>query len=316
MINKLIFFDDVHPMMIRLLTDNGFDCVQHFSSSYQVIQSEMSNAIGLIGRSRFRLDAQFLAGGPNLKFIARYGVGTDHIDMDYVKQRGITVFTSPEGSADTVGEHTIGMMLCLLNHIHRADRQIRGGQWLRESNRGTEIKNKTIGILGYGNMGMAVARKLSGFQSHVIAYDKYKSGYSDAFVKEVDLQVFFEETDILTIHIPYTIENHYFINKDFLSSFSKNIFLLNLARGLVVHTDELVASMLSGKVIGAALDVLEYEAVSFSNLKEGASTPSMEYLLNSDHVLLTPHIGGWSFESLEGHARVLADKIQKFCSTK
>lgn len=311
---KVIFFDDVHPFLLERLRQLGFDCQEHFTTDLHGIKMAIKDAVGIIGRSRFHLDSNFLAGCNQLKFIARYGVGTDHIDMEYAKNQGIEVFTSPEGSADTVAEHTIGMMLSLMNHLHRADRQVRDGKWLRESNRGTEIKNKTIGILGYGNMGSAVAKRLIGFQTKVIAYDKYKYSWEDQFAQQVGLEVFFEQTDILTIHIPYTIDNHYFINDSFLSSFKKNIFLLNMARGLVIKTEDLVKHLKTGKILGAGLDVLEYEEVSFSKLKEGEHPTAMQYLLSSENVILTPHIGGWSFESLEGHARVLADKIEKYYS--
>lgn len=311
---KVIFFDDVHPFLLERLKQLGFECHEHFTTDLKGVKEVIKDAIGIIGRSRFQLDSNFLAGCKQLKFIARYGVGTDHIDMEYVQNRGIEVFTSPEGSADTVAEHTIGMMLSLMNHLHRADRQVRNGKWWRESNRGTEIKNKTIGILGYGNMGSAVAKRLVGFQTKVIAYDKYKESWEDQCAQKVMLEEFFEQTDILTIHIPYTKDNHYFINDGFISSFKKNIFLLNLARGLVLNTEDLVKQLKTGKILGAGLDVLEYEEVSFSKLKEGEFTPAMQYLLSSENVILTPHIGGWSFESLEGHARVLADKIEKYYS--
>lgn len=311
---KIIFFDDVHPFLLDRLRQLGFECHEHFTTDLQGIKESIKDAFGIIGRSRFKLDSIFLEDCKQLKFIARYGVGTDHIDMEYAKNQGIEVFTSPEGSADTVAEHTIGMMLSVMNYLHRADRQVRAGKWLREPNRGTEIKNKTIGILGYGNMGSAVAKRLVGFQTKVIAYDKYRESWEDQFAQKVMLEEFFEQTDILTIHIPYTIDNHYFIDDNFISSFKKNIFLLNLARGLVLNTEDLVKHLKTGKILGAGLDVLEYEEVSFSKLKEGEYTPALKYLLASENVILTPHIGGWSFESLEGHARVLAEKIEKYYS--
>ena len=309
---KIIFFDDVHPYIIEYLRGLGFECMEHFNTDYEEILKVVEDADGLVGRSRFQLDRSFLSFCSKLKFIARYGVGTDHIDLEYANQRGIEVITSPEGSADTVAEHTVGMILSVLNNLQRADRQVREGKWLRESNRGIEIKNKTIGILGYGNMGSAVAKRLSGFQSKVIAFDKYKTNYGDEFAKEVGLEEFFRETDILSIHIPYTPENHYFINDLFISSFKKNIFIFNLARGWVLHTDDLVKNLKSGKVLGAGLDVLEYEEGSFSKLKDGKYPPAMQYLFSAENILLTPHIGGWSYESLEGHARVLASKIENF----
>jgi D-3-phosphoglycerate dehydrogenase / 2-oxoglutarate reductase len=201
----------------------------------------------------------------------------------------------------------MGLLLSLLNNLSRADRQIRQGQWVREGNRGVELKGKTVGILGYGNMGSAFARKLQGFEARVIAYDKFKTGYGDAFAQEVSLEQLWQEADILSIHIPYSASNHYFIDEAFLARFRKPIYLLNTARGLVLKTSALVGALRSGRVPGAALDVLEYEETSFDEIHAGEHMP---YLLQADNVVLSPHIAGWSFESKRGHAEVLAEKIK------
>lgn len=271
---------------------------------------------GVVMRSRLRADSEFIDRGANLRFIAREGVGVEHIDMDYAAQKGIAVLTSPEGSRNTVAEHTLGLMLCLLNNLARADRQVRNGQWMREGNRGYEINGKTVGILGYGNMGTAFAQRLQGFGCRVIAYDKYKSDYGDDNAQAVDLPTLQRESDIISIHIPYMPSNHYFINDAFLGAFAKDIFLVNTARGTVLDTAALVKHLQSGHVRGAALDVLEYEETSFEFLHFEALPEPFQYLRSAENVVLSPHIAGWSFESKLGHARVLAEKIRLYILQK
>ncbi|MFM8362710.1 MAG: NAD(P)-dependent oxidoreductase, partial [Haliscomenobacter sp.] len=231
---------------------------------------------------------------------------------DAARARGVEVLISPEGSRDTVAEHALGMLLMLMNHLGRADRQVRQGEWVRAGNRGVEIKGKTVGILGYGNMGQALAQRLAGFEARVLAYDKYKADYGNAFAEAVSLETLQAESDILSIHIPYQPENHYFVNAAFLDAFAKPIFLVNTARGTVLETAALAEALQRGKVLGAALDVIEYEELSFEKLKPLALPEPFQILLRSDRVVLTPHIAGWSFESNEGHARVIAEKIQSF----
>jgi D-3-phosphoglycerate dehydrogenase len=240
-------------------------------------------------------------------------VGTEHIDLVYAAQKGVAVFTSPEGSRDTVAEHALGMLLMLMNKLGKADREVRAGKWLREPNRGVEIKGKTVGILGYGNMGQAFARRLVGLAcAEVIAYDKFRTNYGDDYARSVGLDELQERSDILSIHIPYLPENHHFIDGPFLDRFARDIYLINTARGTVLNTAHLVERMKSGRVLGAALDVLEYEEMSFSQLDLSSLPEPFQYLRRSDQAVLSPHIAGWSFESKAGHARVLADKIAHF----
>jgi D-3-phosphoglycerate dehydrogenase len=252
--------------------------------------------------------------GKNLAFVARSGVGLEHIDLETAAQLGIQVLSSPEGSRDTVAEHAIGMLLMLMNNLGLADRQIREGNWVRAANRGIEIKGKTIGIIGYGNMGSAFAQKISGFGARLIAYDKFKTNYGDNLVQEVELEQIWAEADIVTLHIPYLPENHYFVDDAFLQKFKKPIYLVNTARGTVLNTADLVKNLQSGKVLGAALDVFEYEEQSFENLKPADLPEPFQYLRRANNVVLTPHLAGSSLEANEGHARVLAQKIEKlFC---
>ena len=309
MSNRILFIDQSHPILVEQLQAAGFECHFQYKTSKQELEAMLPNFVGVVLRSRIQIDQTFVDAGVNLKFVAREGVGVEHIDVEYAEAKGICVLTSPEGSQDTVGEHTIGLLLCLLNHLSRADRQVRAGQWNRESNRAIELKGKTVGIIGYGNMGKSLAKKLSGFEANVIAYDKYKTNYGDAFARAVDKATLFEESDIVSLHIFYEPDNHYFVNDTFLSSFKKDIFIINTARGLVLNTNDLVKHLKTGKVKGAALDVIEYEEQSFELLKTTSAPTPFQYLLESDRVILSPHIAGWSFESKEGHGRVLAKKI-------
>ncbi|OFX19857.1 MAG: hydroxyacid dehydrogenase, partial [Bacteroidetes bacterium GWA2_31_9b] len=265
---------------------------------------------GIIIRSKFKLDKDVIDKAHNLKFIGRVGSGLENIDTDYANQKGITCFNSPEGNRDAVGEHALGLLLTLANNISKADSEIRNGKWAREENRGFELKGKTIGIIGYGNMGSAFAQRLRGFESHVIAYDKYKFNYSNDFVKEKSLTELFEQVDILSLHVPLTDETNYMVNNDFINRFRKPLYIINTSRGKVLNTNDLVLNIKNGKVLGAALDVIEYEEVSFENLLSAKPIPeSFDYLLKCNKVVLTPHIAGWTIESNIKLSEVLAQKI-------
>lgn len=311
---KVLFINNAHPYLEQRLTQLGFECELDEESSKTELEAKIKACFGVVIRSRVAVDRSFLEQAKNLSFVAREGVGTEHIDLEYAAEKGITVITSPEGSRDAVGEHTIGLLIALMANLARADRQIRQGHWFREANRAWEIKGKTVGILGYGNMGRAFAQRLKGFEAEVIAYDKYLTGYGDENAREVSLETLFEKSDILSLHIPYMPSNHHFVDDAFLNNFKKTIFLVNTARGLVLDTKALVEHLQTGKVRGAALDVLEYEETSFEFLDFDHLPAPFHYLQQADNVVLSPHIGGWSFESREGHARVLAEKIEaKFC---
>lgn len=304
-----MFIDRPHQVLYESLRSQGFEIEEDFSSSAEQISQRLEKYIGLVLRSRISIDANFLQRGNNLRFIAREGVGLEHIDLKACQAKGIEVLYSPEGSRDTVAEHALGMLLCLMNNLNRADRQVREGQWNREPNRGVELKGKTVGILGYGNMGSAFAQRLKGFDVTVIAYDKYKTHYGDNIANEVGLDELFERSDVLSIHIPYMASNHYFVNGVFLDRFAKPIYLVNTARGLVLNTADLVERLKSGKVLGAALDVLEYEESSFDKFRLDELPWDFDYLRKADNVVLTPHIAGWSFESKRKHSEVLTKKI-------
>ncbi|MEE4197411.1 MAG: NAD(P)-dependent oxidoreductase [Bacteroidales bacterium] len=307
---KVLFVDSTHQILPEKLSDAGFLCDYKPDITEKEIANIISGYDGLIIRSKLKIDKTIIDKASRMKFIGRVGAGLENIDTEYAHQKGIKCFNSPEGNRDAVGEHALGMLLCLLHKITIADREVREGAWIREQNRGTELKGKTVGIIGYGNMGSAFAQRLMGFDARVIAYDKYKSGYSDNYVTEKTLGDLFRETDILSIHVPLTDETHFMIDDSFISRFKKNIYIINTARGKVLKTDDLVINLRSGKVTGAALDVLEYEQTSFEQLHSAEKLPeAFEYLIQSERVILTPHIAGWTHESNIKLSEYIADKI-------
>ncbi|MEL7020747.1 MAG: NAD(P)-dependent oxidoreductase [Bacteroidota bacterium] len=307
---RILFLNRTHDLLPQGLRAMGHEIIENLTDDYEQIRAQISDYEGIVFRSRINIDRDFLDAAQHLRFIARAGAGLEHIDTDYAKSVGIPILSSPEGSRDAVGEHALGMLLGLVHHLSRADRQVRGGQWIREGNRGTELRNKTVGIIGYGNMGQSFARKISGLGVRTIAYDKFRIAYGDDYATEVSLRTLFQEADIVSLHIPYLAENHYFVDDTFLSQFAKPIFLVNTARGIVLNTADLVQHLKAGTVLGAALDVLEYEEGSFQQMSLKNLPPAFQYLVEADNVVLAPHIAGWSVESRKGHAAVLLDKIR------
>lgn len=307
---KVLIIDNTHPLLNEKLTAMGFTCEPFTGNTLEDLMLIIADYTGIIIRSKFAIDKTFIDKATKLKFIGRVGAGMDSIDVNYAEQKGIACLNSPEGNRDAVGEHTVGLLLCLLNKIVLADNQIRRGVRLREANRGIEIKGKTIAIIGYGNMGSAFAKCVSGFGATVIAYDKYKKGYSDAFVKEKTLEDVFEKADIVSLHVPLTKETNYMIDEPFINNFKKNFFLINTSRGKVVNTEALVNALDNEKILGAALDVIEYEAVSFEKLEVASLPEAYKYLLQSEKVVMTPHVAGWTDESKIKLVEVLAEKIK------
>lgn len=270
------------------------------------MEQSIADYDGMIIRSKFKVDRAFLDKAKRLKFVGRCGAGMENIDLEAAREKGVKCFNSPEGNRDAVGEHALGILLSLMNKVVQADKEVRSGTWDRLRNRGTEIGGKTVGILGYGHMGSAFGQKLKGLSCEVIAYDKYKTGFSTRQVHEVELEEFFRKTDVLSIHMNLTEETVGMVDGDFFSKFEKDIYLINTARGPIVPLSELLAAIESGKVIGAALDVLEYEGLNFEELD---SIPVLEELYKSEKVILTPHVAGWSHESNVKMASILAEKI-------
>ncbi len=296
--------------MLEQLQDLGFINHEDFTSSKHEIEDKIQDYHGIIIRSRFKIDKPFLDKATNLEFIARVGAGLESIDCDYAKSKNITLIAAPEGNANAVGEHTLGMLLTLFNKLNTANSEIKSGNWNRESNRGHEIEGKTIGIIGYGNMGKSFAKKLKGFDCEVIFYDILEN-IADANAKQVSLNELQQKSDVISLHIPWSLETDKMFNENFINQFAKPFWLINTSRGNNVVTSDLVEGMKSGKILGAGLDVLEYEKLSFETLYTENEIPeAFRYLLQAKNVILSPHIAGWTFESHRKLAQVIVDKIK------
>ena len=306
---KILLLDKNHPLITEQLSEKGFVLEEDFSSNYEQVLEKIHLYEGIIIRSRIPLDAHFLEKAKNLKFIARVGAGMENIDTAKAQELGIKLIKSPEGNKDAVAEHVIGTLLVLMNRLFISSNEVKKGIWLREENRGEEILGKTFGIIGYGNMGKAVAKRLSGFGCKTIFYD-IKPNLSDEFAAQVSLQELQENADILSLHTPLTEDTLYMIDEEFISKMKKNFYFINTARGKNLKTSALVNALKSGKIKGACLDVLEYEKTSFENLE--TKNEDLEYLLNSEKAIITPHIAGWTHESKIKLAQVIVDKILAF----
>ena len=306
---KILLLDKNHPLITEQLSEKGFVLEEDFSSSYEQVLDKIHLYEGIIIRSRIPLDAYFLEKAKNLKIIARVGAGMENIDIAKAQELGIKLINSPEGNKDAVAEHVIGTLLVLMNRLFISSNEVKKGIWLREENRGEEILGKTFGIIGYGNMGKAVAKRLSGFGCKTIFYD-IKPNLSDEFATQVSLQELQENADILSLHTPLTEDTLYMIDEEFISKMKKNFYFINTARGKNLKTSALVNAFKSGKIKGACLDVLEYEKTSFENLE--TKNEDLEYLLNSEKAIITPHIAGWTHESKIKLAQVIVDKILAF----
>ena len=308
---KILLLDKNHPLITEQLSEKGFVLEEDFSSSYEQVLEKIHLYEGVIIRSRIPLDAHFLEKAKNLKFIARVGAGMENIDIAKAQELGIKLINSPEGNKDAVAEHVIGTLLVLMNRLFISSNEVKKGIWLREENRGEEILGKTFGIIGYGNMGKAVAKRLSGFGCKTIFYD-IKPNLSDEYATQVSLQELQENADILSLHTPLTEDTLYMIDEEFISKMKKNFYFINTARGKNLKTSALVNALKSGKIKGACLDVLEYEKTSFENLE--MKNEDLEYLLNSEKAIITPHIAGWTHESKIKLAQVIVDKILAFAA--
>lgn len=306
---RILIIDEASDALLKKLNDAGFEPVYAPAMEYDEVLSVIHEMDGVILRSKIKAGKEFIDAGTKLKFIGRIGAGMETIDIPYAESKGIACINSPEGNMDAVGEHATGMLLSLANNLNRADREVRNKIWRREENRGFELKGKNIGIIGYGHMGSSFAKKLSGFEVNVISYDKYKTAYSDAYTKEVSLEELQEKADVISLHVPQTDETIGMINAEFIENCKKPFILINTARGKVVDTDAVAAAMKTGKIKAAALDVLEYESYNFQDFFTDDMPEAFSRLVNSDNVILTPHIAGWTVESKFKLADVLADKI-------
>lgn len=310
---KILHLDSNHELMINQLKALGFTNEEDYTSSKSEIESKIADYDGIIIRSRFTIDKSFLEAAKNLKFIGRVGAGLENIDCDYAKSKGVFLISAPEGNRNAVGEHTLGMLLSLFNKLNQADSQVRKGKWLREAHRGVELDGKTIGLIGYGNMGKALAKKLRGFDVEVLCYD-IKPGVGDVNAKQVSLEEFQDKVDVISLHTPQTPLTVNMIDAHFIKKINKPFWFFNTARGKSVVTKDLVTGLKEGRVLGAGLDVLEYEKTSFETLFSTELPEAFEYLIQAENVLLTPHVAGWTVESKEKLAQTIVDKIKaKFC---
>lgn len=306
---KVLLLDTNHPHLQSELERLGYICEEDYTSSKTEIEHKIHLYQGIVIRSRFKIDKHFIDKALHLKFIARVGAGLESIDVAYAEEKNIQLIAAPEGNRNAVGEHALGMILCLFNKLKKADNEIRHGKWLREDNRGIELEGKTIGLIGYGNMGKAFAKKLKGFDCRVICHD-ILANVGDKNAAQVSLEEIFNQTDVLSLHIPQTPLTQQMVNKDFIANFNKPIYIINTARGSAIVTADLVAGLKNGKILGACLDVLEYEKSSFENFFSDDNLPeAFQYLIQSDKVLLSPHVAGWTVESKFKLADTIVKKI-------
>lgn len=307
---KILHIDSNNPILWGQLQTLGFTNQEDFTSSKEEIEAKIQDYHGIVIRSRFKIDKQFLDKATNLQFIARVGAGLESIDCDYAETKNVMLIAAPEGNRNAVAEHTLGMILSLFNKLNVADREIRSGHWNRESNRGHELDGKTVGIIGYGNMGKSFAKKLLGFEVEVLCYDILEN-VGDSNAKQVSLEEFKQKVDVVSLHIPWTPETNKMVNANFINGFAKPFWIINTSRGKNIVTADLVVAMQSGKILGAGLDVLEYEKLSFETLfQEENTSEAFQYLLEAPNVILTPHVAGWTFESHERLAQIIVDKIK------
>ena len=304
--NNILIVDDIHPIFIEQAEAMGYHCDYQPTIKPAEALQIIGNYQGLVIRSKFLLNREYLDAATNLQFICRAGAGMDNIDEAYAAEKNITLINAPEGNMDALGEHAVGLLLALMNHFVIADAEIRAGSWKREANRGYELKGKTVGIIGYGFMGRSFAKKLSGFEVNVIAYDKYKTGFSDEFAREVSMEEIVKHSDVLSLHIPLTSETNGLVNDEYLFHFKKPIFFINTSRGKTASVQAVLNAIKQGKILGAGLDVLEVE--KFPALAEQSW---FNELRSSGKVILTPHVAGWTFDSYRKISEVMAAKLKK-----
>lgn len=302
---KVLIVDETHSLLMNRLTEKGFVCHYQPQITYQQVLDCIENYDGMIVRTKFRVEKELFDKATNLKFIGRAGAGMDNIDVDYAELKKVELFNAPEGNSNAVGEHALGMLLAIMNKFEKGDKEVRNEVWDREGNRGWELDGLTVGIVGYGYMGPAFAKKLKGFDVEVLVYDKYKTGFGNEWVREVTEQELFEKADVLSLHIPLTAETKFMVDEHYFNKFKKPIWFVNTARGEIVSIPGLLKALDSRKVKGAALDVLQKEKFPLAE----NDRVWFNDLSKRSNVLLTPHVGGWSVESYRKISETLADKI-------
>jgi D-3-phosphoglycerate dehydrogenase len=311
---KILFIDKVHEKLKNLLESEGNYCQLGHNLSKDEIKNIIANFDGIIIRSRFKIDKEFLSHCINLKFIARAGSGVENIDQKQAQQQNIKVFNAPEGNRQAVAEHCLAMLLNLFNKLNKSDNQVRNGIWEREENRGIELNGKTIAIIGYGNNGSAFAKILSGFNCNVITYDKYLKNIDSQYAIQVEMSEIFQQADVVSLHIPLTDETEFLVNQKFIDSFSKSFYLINSARGKCTNTSDILKGIKSNQILGACLDVHEYEKISFESIEDMPN--DFKELLKSNKTIFSPHIAGWTHESNIKISEILFEKIIKNVTLK
>ncbi|TWW00482.1 NAD(P)-dependent oxidoreductase [Chitinophaga pinensis] len=306
MSRKVLITAKVHNYLIHKLEEKGFEVNYQPSITYDEVVAAIPECTGMIVTTRIKVDKGMLDRAGHLEWIGRLGSGMELIDVHYAESKGIRCVSSPEGNRDTVGEQAVGMLLVLMNNILKSNLELREGIWERDGNRATELGGRTVGIIGYGNTGGAFARKLRGFDVEILAYDKYKTGFSDEYVKEATMEELYEKADVVSVHLPLTDETHHLANAAFFASFKKPIRFINAARGKIVNTPDIVAALDQGTIAGACLDVLENEKLATYSAAEKVQ---FEKLLHMPNVVMTPHIGGYSHEASIKMARIVLEKL-------
>jgi D-3-phosphoglycerate dehydrogenase len=306
---KILIVDDLHPAFKENAVAMGYEVNDQPLITRSETMSIIADYEGIAVRTKFLIDRELMDAAHQLKFVARAGAGLDNIDEVYAGQKQIQLLNAPEGNSDAVGEHAMGMLLALMNNFQKGDQQIRSGLWDREGNRGYELKRKTVGIIGYGHMGQSFAKRLSGFDVNAIAYDKYKTGFSDQYAKEVSMEEIVRQSDVLSLHIPLTAETRQMVNDEYFFHFRKPIFFINTARGEIASIRAILNAINDGKILGAGLDVLQTE--KFPALAE---QDWYNDLIASEKVLLSPHVGGWTFDSYRKISEVLAEKLKNMAA--
>ncbi|MBC7892517.1 MAG: phosphoglycerate dehydrogenase [Sphingobacteriaceae bacterium] len=303
---SILIADEMHPSLLGMLEAAGFAHTYRPTITRAELLETIGTFEGLLIRSKTLIDEEVLLKASRLEFIGRAGAGLDLIDVAAAERRGIRVFAANEGNRDAVGEHALGMLLSLLNHLHTADREVRQKIWRREANRGSELGGKTVGLIGYGNNGRAFAQRLSGFGVRVLAYDKFHP-VDGPFAEPATMEQLFGETDVLSLHVPLSEETAGLVDADFIGRFAKPFYLINVARGEVVRLADVLVGLQSGKVLGACLDVLEFEKLH--QLPAGPDAV-FDALATLPNVIFSPHVAGWSHESYVKINEVLVGKIR------